>query len=98
MRLSREDFMKSIKDKIGEDNSDEAVTFLENMTDTFDEMEKEIKGDGVDWKAMYEKNDKEWRDKYTARFYQGSTQEDDIDDHKEPEPPKTFEELFKTGE
>ena len=32
--LSKEDFLSRINERIGEDNSDEAIEFMEDMSDT----------------------------------------------------------------
>lgn len=97
--LSREDFLANIQGRIGEDNSDEAMKFIEDMTDTFDDLSSKI-GDKEDWKAKYEENDKSWREKYKARFFSSEAttptealaeqNEDVIDDGEE----KTFDDLF----
>lgn len=68
MILDRNGFMERIKARLGEDTSDEAVSFLEDMTDTFNHLE-ELGSGNADWKAKYEQNDRDWRAKYTARFF-----------------------------
>ena len=35
-KLNREQFLEAIKERIGDDTSDAAMQFVENMTDTFD--------------------------------------------------------------
>ena len=35
-KLNREQFLEAIKARIGDDTSDAAMQFVENMTDTFD--------------------------------------------------------------
>lgn len=97
--LTKEDFMNSIKSRVGEDTSDEAIKFIEDMTDTFNDLTNRI-GDKEDWKTKYEENDKAWKEKYTARFFSSENttpadikeeQKDDvIDDGTET----TFEDLF----
>lgn len=67
--LTKEDFLKAIQTRIGDDVSDEAMTFIEDMTDTYDSLNKSLENDGEDWKAKYEELDKTWRDKYKARFF-----------------------------
>lgn len=98
--LSREDFMGAIKARIGEDTSDEALKFLTDMSDTFDTLEQSAKGDGIDWKAKYEENDKSWREKYRDTFFSKPVQDDPIEP---PVPPKEeqpkmlkYEDLFTT--
>ena len=49
---------------IGENNSDEVISFLEDLTDTISAREQ----DGTNWKEKYEQNDAEWRKRYRDRF------------------------------
>lgn len=92
-----EEILAEIKDTVGEQNDDKAIEFLEDVTDTLNDLETRAKGDGTDWKAKYEENDSNWRKKYTERFY-SSGQKTDIDDPKPDDTPKlkTFAELFTT--
>lgn len=98
--LTREDLMSQVRTRVGEDTSDEAIKFIEDVTDTIADLESKANGDGIDWKAKYEENDKTWREKYRERFFSGSAEDDDDNGHKDDddgEPskaPKTFEELF----
>lgn len=70
MILTRDDYLARIQGRIGEDTSDEAMTFIEDMTDTFDDMSNKLT-DTTDWKAKYEENDNAWRTKYKERFFSG---------------------------
>ena len=40
--LAKEDFLSRINERIGEDNSDEAIEFMEDMTDTYNDMESAL--------------------------------------------------------
>ena len=85
-----------ISDRIGSDNSDEAIALLEDVSDTINEYETRTQ-DSTDWKQRYEENDAEWRNKYKERFMTGATE---IDDEVIPEPVEkryTFDELFTKG-
>lgn len=92
---TKDEIMQAIRDRIGEDNSDEALSLIEDVSDTIDDLT----GDGTDWKQMYEDNDKEWRQKYRDRFFNSGTNPSDpveLEPEPEPEPKKTkYEELFK---
>ena len=101
--LSKEDFMNSIKGRVGEDTSDEAIKFIEDMTYTFNDLTNRI-GDKEDWKTKYEENDKAWKQKYRDRFFNTEAKEE-IEEHEKEkekemeidEPKKlTFDALFKT--
>ena len=90
--------LDAIKEKFGDDTSDSTLSFLEDVSDTFDDLEAKS-NDSTDWKAKYEENDKTWRQKYHDRFF--SSDEDKHDDNDddgsdEGEAPKSFDELFKT--
>lgn len=64
--LTREDFVARVKDRIGEATDDDAIAFLEDMTDTYESLT----ANGADeWKQKYEDNDKSWREKYRNRFF-----------------------------
>lgn len=92
-----EEILEEIKARVGEQTDDETIAFLEDVTDTFSDLETNAKGDGTDWKAKYEENDAEWRKKYTERFY--SSDHDPDPEPPKPEDnktPKTFAELFTT--
>ena len=95
---TREELMEIIKTRIGDDNSDENISFLEDVTDTLDDLATKAVGDSTDWKSKYEENDASWRKKYTERFFNKDIEDDEIEDVKElenEEKPKTFEDLFK---
>ena len=102
--LNKEEFMKRLQERIGEDTSDEAMTFIEDMTDTFNDMETRSNNDSnAEWEKKYNDLDASWREKYKARFFNSETtpadvkdeQEDDVkDDAKE----KTYADLFEERE
>ena len=81
--LSKDDFFKLIKSKVGEDTSDETIKFLEDITDTYNDLSNSSKSGGEDWQKRYEENDKMWREKYKERFF-GET--DEIQPNIEPKP------------
>lgn len=100
--LNKEQFMTRLQERIGEDTSDEAMSFIEDMTDTFNDMETRSSGESDEqWKTKYEELDKTWREKYKARFFDSETtpsdakesQKDDVIDDGDAEE-KTYEDLF----
>lgn len=70
--LTREELLNSIKNVIGESTDDEALKFLEDVTDTLNDYESKNQ---EDWKSKYEENDKAWREKYKSRFFDSSVEE-----------------------
>ena len=93
---SKDEILEQIQSRFGEDTSDETISFLEDVTDTFTDLETRASGDGEDWKAKYEENDKAWREKYRNRFMNTDEQkelEDEI--KKEDKKDMSFESLFE---
>lgn len=96
--LKKEDLFKAIQEKLTD--SDDDLTLLENITDTINDMTAEPQ---EDWKARYEENDKQWRERYKARFAEPSTKQSVEEKSPAPEPvdntPKsaniTIDDLFK---
>ena len=102
--LTHDDFMGALKGLAGDNADDSTLTMIENFTDTFNDLETRA-SDTTDWKAKYEQNDNEWREKYKARFFEGKEgtdpttvmreQKGDItDDSKDI----SFDDLFKERE
>lgn len=68
-KRSKEEFMKSLSDFIGDNKSDAALALLEDAADSFDgadvgPYETEI----AELKAKNEALDAEWRERYAKRF------------------------------
>ena len=88
MVLTKEEFLTKIKERIGENPTDEDISFVEDMTDTIDSLTQ-----GDDWqKKKYEENDAMWRKKYTERFFTPD-KESEKESEKEPEETKDSEEI-----
>ena len=102
--LNKEEFMNRLQERIGDDTSDEAMTFIEDMTDTFNDMETRSSGQSDEqWKQRYDELDKSWREKYKARFFNSETTPDDVkevqeDDVKDDAEEKTYADLFEERE
>lgn len=95
-----DEIMESIRTRIGEDTSDETLSFVEDVQDTLNNYSS-LASDTTNWKKKYEDNDKEWRQKYRERFFnpkadEGVDNEPAKDDEDEPAV-LTFEKLFKEG-
>lgn len=82
-----EEIITSVKNVIGETPTDDELSLLEDITDTFtDSVDRE------DWKTKYEENDAEWRKKYKDRFEGKKVEVEDLDDDIKEK--LTFESLF----
>lgn len=95
-----DEIVEAVRTRIGEDTSDEAISLLEDVTDTLTDYETRV-ADKTDWKAKYDEMDASWRKKYMDRF-SGKTgeevkeeQEEQIKDDSES---RTFDELFTERE
>ena len=85
-----EELMGAVRARVGEDTSDEAIAFVEDVSDTLASL-----SNAEDWKQKYEENDAEWRKRYQDRFF-NPDKPNDHEPEPDPEPKKlTFDELFK---
>lgn len=97
MVKTRDELLSSIRTAFGDNTDDAALSVIEDITDTFTDLENKAKGDGKDWKAEAERIDKEWRQKYHDRFFNPTEkEEEDPLDAGSPAPKVfRFEDLFK---
>lgn len=58
---TREDILTAIRAKLGEQTDDDTIALLEDVTDTFTDLEEKANGDGTHWKKKYEETDEAWR-------------------------------------
>lgn len=72
MILNRDEYFNRLHAMVGTDTTDESISFIEDMTDTYNDMENRLNGDGTDWEAKYKELDKSWREKYRHRFFSGN--------------------------
>ena len=97
--LDKETYMAKLKEKIGEDTSDDTLTFIEDASDTYDDLLRRSEGQ-EDWEKRYRENDEAWRKKYRERFF--STQEDVKEEQKEnvkeDGEKRSYEDLFEERE
>lgn len=69
--LSRDEFFNRLHERLGCDTSDESISFLEDMTDTFNDLEQRAQNDGINWEQRYNELDRSWRARYRHRFFSG---------------------------
>ena len=89
MKKSKEEILDSLRVLLGDNTSDEALTLIEDVTDTLEEPT-------VDWEAKYKENDASWRQRYRDRFFGAPAAEDPAPEPEDKPAPeiKTFEDLF----
>lgn len=101
---TRDEILAAIRSRLGDDTSDDALTIIEDIDDTFKDHETRT---GEDWKSKYDELDAQWRKRYRDRFFQkadnGETTPDDVkddneEDLKEESEVKDFDELFTEKE
>ena len=97
--LNRDEFFTALHNRVGSDSSEESIEFLENMTDTFNDLERRASGDGVNWEQKCKEIDEAWKQRYRHRFLNGSggvpnTIPKSDPDEKDPED-VTISDLFK---
>lgn len=98
---TKDDLLSELKDRFGEDDSDDTISFIEDISDTYDDLSEQVSKSG-EWKDKYEQNDKEWRQKYKERFFSPTPNDGDTgidpptEPQTEPKKPMTFEDLFTT--
>lgn len=98
--LKKEELIEKVKTVVPDITSDEAVSFLEDLTDTLDagstdEYEKIVE-DLEALKTEYENLDKEWREKYVERFFTTEEREEEREEREETE--IKFEDIIKEEE
>lgn len=88
------EIIESARNIIGENTSDEALSFMEDLSDTMTDFDNKTK-DATNWQERYQENDAKWRKKYADRF-NGNPVEEEDDSYELPEPPKkTYLDLFE---
>jgi hypothetical protein len=73
--LNREEFFARLDARLANDTTDEGISFLEDMTDTYNELERKANGDGIDWETKYKELDESWKKRYRHRFFSGGANE-----------------------
>ena len=94
--LTRDEFFDRVQRIVGTDTTDESLTFIEDMTDTYNSLDERANGDGTDWEQRYRDLDESWKEKYKKRFFSGGSSRV-IDDVKDEEEKKevTYDDLFE---
>lgn len=95
---TKTDILNSLKEIIGDSTEDNALSLIEDVTDTFDDFEKKTQ-DNTNWEQKYKENDEAWKKKYKDRFFSSNSEDDQDTEEKEDESvekPKTYENLFES--
>ena len=96
---TKDELLEIIKGRIGDDTSDETISFIEDITDTLSDYEEKVtKSDEEDWKTKYEENDKMWREKYRERFFSKEVEKEDEDFSEDEVKSLSYDDLFEEKE
>lgn len=105
MVKTKDEILSALKEIIGDSTDDKTITFIEDVTDTLTDFEGRI---SEDWKTKFDENDKMWRERYRARFFDGGAVEpspnpDDVikrheNDAQEESENLSYDELFEKRE
>lgn len=95
---TKKEILESLRDRFGEEPTDDDIAMLEDITDTFTDFEEKT-NDATNWKNKYEENDKAWKKKYSDRFFSKDGDENNnLYEPVEPETVKSFNDLFTVKE
>lgn len=101
---TRDEILAAIRSRLGDDTSDDALSIIEDIDDTFKDYETRA---GENWKSKYNELDAQWRKRYRDRFFQKPDNEettpeevkdDNEKDLKDESEVKDFDELFEEKE
>ena len=92
---TREELLEAVKTRYDGDTSDEAMMFIEDISDTLNDLESKVHSSG-DWERKYD----ELAVKYKERFFEGKI-DNNPNDNTDPDPdeyvaPETYDDLFET--
>ena len=87
---TREEIMEKLKTFIGDDTSDETLSFIEDVSDTLGDNNaqtiEQLRRENQELETT-------WRKKYRDAFFNGKSDEPE-DDFEEQKKPKSFNDLF----
>lgn len=95
-----EELLQAVANIVGDDDSDEALAFIEDVNDTVRDLdartidttgwENRYNENNAEWERKYTELDNEWRKRYKERFFSASEINDDEDfiDEEQEEKPK----------
>ena len=93
---TKDELLEIIKGRIGDDTSDETISFIEDITDTLSDYEEKATNlNNEDWKTKYEENDKMWREKYRERFFSKEVEKEDEDFSEDEVKSLSYDDLFE---
>lgn len=92
--LKKEEYFNKLNERLKGDTSEEGIAFLEDMTDTYNDLENKANGDGEDWEKKYHELDESWKARYKHRFFSGDSRNYSSESSKDEEPEITAENIM----
>lgn len=96
--MKLEEFIEIVHDFIGDDTSERALKFVDDVTNAFNSAVSSTSSDNEDWHKKYDELNEAWRKKYMHRFFNGDVNfdTDDAEDetHETTAETITTEDLF----
>lgn len=82
--MTLEEFIEIVHDFIGDDTSERALKFVDDVTNAFNSAVSSSSSDDEDWHKKYDELNESWRKKYMHRFFNGDVNfdTDDVDDEE----------------
>ena len=81
--MTLEQFIKIVHDFIGDDTSERALKFVDDVTNAFNAAVSADSEENENWHKKYDELNEAWRKKYMHRFFNGEVKFDiDDDDHE----------------
>lgn len=101
--MTLEKFIEIVHDFIGEDTSERALQFVDDVTNAFNLAVSNSSSDNEDWHQRYDELNESWRKKYMHRFFNGdvnfdTNDADDDETHETTAETITTEDLFDDKE
>lgn len=101
--MTLEEFIAIVHDFIGDDTSERALKFVDDVTNGFNSAVSSSSSDNEDWHKKYDELNESWRKKYMHRFFNGDVNFDandvaDDETHETTAETITTEDLFDDKE
>lgn len=81
--MKLEEFIKIVHDFIGDDTSERALKFVDDVTNAFNAAVTADSTDNENWHKKYDELNEAWRKKYMHRFFSGDVNFDGDNDDEE---------------
>lgn len=89
--MKLDEFIKIVHDFIGDDTSEKALKFVDDVTDAFNSAVTDNTTDNEDWHKKYDELNEAWRKKYMHRFFGGDVNFDSDEEDEEVVEERTAE-------